>query len=67
MLRRLIIVNIVVILLDITILGLEYADLYQLQTAYKGMAYSLKLKLEFKILNDLVHLTRCHADSERAV
>ncbi|CAI6095942.1 unnamed protein product [Clonostachys chloroleuca] len=62
-LRHLIVVNIVVILLDITILGLEYANLYQLQTAYKGMAYSIKLKLEFNILNELVKLTRSHSDS----
>uniref|UniRef100_A0A0B7KL19 DUF7703 domain-containing protein n=1 Tax=Bionectria ochroleuca TaxID=29856 RepID=A0A0B7KL19_BIOOC len=56
-LRHLIFVNIIVIFLDITILSLEYANLYQFQTAYKGMAYSIKLKLEFNILNELVNLT----------
>ncbi|CAI6013723.1 unnamed protein product [Clonostachys chloroleuca] len=56
-LRHLIFVNIIVIFLDTTILGLEYANLYQFQTAYKGMAYSIKLKLEFNILNELVNLT----------
>lgn len=58
MLRHLVVVNILVICLDITILGLEYADLYKLQTAYKAMAYSVKLKLEFSILNGLVKLAR---------
>lgn len=58
MLRNLVLVNVMVILLDITILGLEFADLYKLQTAYKAMAYSIKLKLEFGILNGLVNLTR---------
>lgn len=55
---HLIAVNVIVILLDITILGLEYAGLYQLQTAYKGMVYSIKLKIEFNILNELVNITR---------
>lgn len=58
MLWRLIAVNVVVILLDFTILGLEYGGLYKLQTTYKAVAYSVKLKIEFGILNDLVNLTR---------
>ncbi|KFA71552.1 hypothetical protein S40288_06836 [Stachybotrys chartarum IBT 40288] len=56
-LRRLVAVNVVVIILDITILVLEYASYYDVQTAYKGMAYSIKLKLEFSILNELVRTT----------
>lgn len=58
MLRNLVIVNAVVILLDITILTLEFADLHELQTGYKAMAYSIKLKLEFSILTGLAGLTR---------
>ncbi|EXA30073.1 hypothetical protein FOVG_18487 [Fusarium oxysporum f. sp. pisi HDV247] len=50
--------NIIIILVDIPILGLEYAGYYQLQTAYKAMAYSIKLKIEFRILNGLVDLTK---------
>lgn len=60
MLWHLIAVNILVIFLDITILSLEYANQYRLQTAYKAMAYSIKLKLEFSILNTLVNITREH-------
>lgn len=63
MLRQLITINVLVILLDITILGLEFADLYKLQTAYKAMSYSIKLKLEFSILNNLVNITRDRASS----
>ncbi|KAM0329494.1 hypothetical protein ACHAQA_004803 [Verticillium albo-atrum] len=58
MLWHLILVNIVIILLDITILGLEYAGYYELQTAYKALVYSIKLKLEFNILNGLIDLSR---------
>lgn len=55
---HLISVNVLVILLDFTILGLEFADLYQIQTAWKPLVYSIKLKMEFSILNRLVELTR---------
>ncbi|GAB1310193.1 hypothetical protein MFIFM68171_00403 [Madurella fahalii] len=55
---HLVIVNIIVVLLDVTILGLEYASLYDLQTSYKALVYSIKLKLEFSILNRLVELTQ---------
>lgn len=56
--RHLLIVNVFIILLDIPILCLEYVDLYDLQTAYKAFVYSVKLKMEFRILNRLVELTR---------
>ncbi|KAL5611342.1 hypothetical protein FOBRF1_007459 [Fusarium oxysporum] len=52
--RHLIGVSILVVILDITILAFEYANLYSLQTSYKALAYSVKLKLEFSILNRLV-------------
>src|SRR3569833_2443432 len=55
--QHLVLVNIIIVVLDITILGLEYAGQFQLQTAYKGLVYSVKLKLEFSILTRLVELT----------
>ncbi|KAH8799028.1 integral membrane protein [Xylogone sp. PMI_703] len=55
---HLLIVNIIVILLDITILVLEYIGFYGMQTTWKALAYSIKLKLEFSILNRLVELAR---------
>lgn len=62
-LRHLILVNCTVILLDVTILGLEYSGLYQLQTSYKAFVYSVKLKLEFGILNKLMDLTKSRSAS----
>ncbi|TPR10944.1 WD domain, G-beta repeat family protein [Aspergillus niger] len=53
---HLILMNIIVILLDIAILVLEWAGRYASQTAVKGFIYSVKLKLEFDILNQLVTL-----------
>lgn len=55
---HLIYVNAIIVFLDLSILGLEYSGLYDIQTAYKGLVYSVKLKLEFSILNRLVALTK---------
>ncbi|KAH7110663.1 hypothetical protein B0J13DRAFT_577697 [Dactylonectria estremocensis] len=57
LMKHLILVNALIILLDSTILGLEYANQYEYQTAYKCFVYSTKLKLEFTILNRLVEMT----------
>ncbi|KAG8672933.1 hypothetical protein FPOAC2_06352 [Fusarium poae] len=62
-LNHLIIVNILVILLDVSILALEFANLFDIQTAWKPLVYSVKLKLEFSILNRLVELTRGRNES----
>ncbi|KAJ4177592.1 hypothetical protein NW759_017416 [Fusarium solani] len=62
LMKHLILVNVLIILLDITILGLEYANQYEYQTAYKCFVYSTKLKLEFTILNRLVEMTTGNKD-----
>ncbi|KAF2800266.1 hypothetical protein K505DRAFT_212360, partial [Melanomma pulvis-pyrius CBS 109.77] len=49
-------VNIVIICFDLTLIGLEYAGVYDIQTAYKSAVYSIKLKMEFTILNQLMNL-----------
>lgn len=54
---HLIIVNIVIILMDITLLCTEYANLYEIQITFKGTLYSIKLRLEFAVLNSLMSLT----------
>ncbi|KAL7941121.1 hypothetical protein V8C42DRAFT_361381 [Trichoderma barbatum] len=63
LMRHLIIVNIIIIILDGTILALEYADQWEYQTAYKTFAYSAKLKLEFTILNRLVDMTKINKET----
>ena len=57
-LNHLVLVNFLVIALDITVLAFQYAGLYDIQTSWKTLAYSIKLKLEFSILNRLVELTK---------
>ncbi|KAH6666696.1 integral membrane protein [Halenospora varia] len=63
LMSHLIYVNVIIVLLDITILGLEYSGLYDIQTTYKGLVYAVKLKLEFSILNRLVELSTAQKSS----
>ncbi|KAK4446334.1 hypothetical protein QBC34DRAFT_305283 [Podospora aff. communis PSN243] len=60
--RRLILhlfaVNVIIVLLDISLILLEFTGLHDIQTSFKVFVYSFKLKIEFSILNRLVELTR---------
>ncbi|KAF7589047.1 hypothetical protein BBP40_004835 [Aspergillus hancockii] len=53
---HLILVNILVILLDASLLATEYSDNFEIQTTYKTVVYSVKLKMEFSVLNKLINL-----------
>ncbi|KAM0256496.1 hypothetical protein ACHAQJ_004907 [Trichoderma viride] len=55
---HLILINFVIIALDISILILQYTNHYDLQTAWKPLVYSIKLKMEFSVLNRLVELSQ---------
>ncbi|KAI4959006.1 hypothetical protein J4E86_002726 [Alternaria arbusti] len=72
---HLIIVNVAVLAFDITLIAVQFSGHYEIQTTYKTAIYSIKLKIEFSVLNRLVNLlqhknlfgdgaTRCH-DVER--
>jgi hypothetical protein len=52
---QLITINVVIIVMDLGLLGIECASLYILETLVKGVIYSIKLKLEFAILGKLVN------------
>ncbi|PVI07355.1 hypothetical protein DM02DRAFT_497150, partial [Periconia macrospinosa] len=56
LLSHLIFVNVVVMVLDITLLGTQFAGHYEIQTTYKTAVYSVKLKIEFSVLNRMVKL-----------
>ena len=57
-LHQLIWINVLIILMDLSLLSLEYAGLYILEIVIKGVVYSIKLKLEFAILGKLVEYVR---------
>jgi hypothetical protein len=47
-------INVIIIIMDVALLGVEFANLYIIQTTFKGVVYSIKLKLEFAVLGKLV-------------
>jgi len=49
-----ILVNAIAILLDASILATEFTNHFDIQTSYQPLVYSLKLKMEFTVLNSLV-------------
>lgn len=53
-LLHLLIVSIAVIVLDITVIVLEFSGFHIIQISYKELAYSVKLKLEISVLSRLV-------------
>ncbi|SPQ24547.1 2c00c64e-5fed-40bf-b328-66cc6d921471 [Thermothielavioides terrestris] len=57
-LRHLVLANIIVIVLDAALLGVQCANLFYLQGAFKPCVYGVKLKVEFAILNRLIGVIR---------
>jgi len=55
---NIILVNAIAILLDAVLLALEYSDHFDIQTTFKPLVYSVKLKMEFTVLNSLVAVIR---------
>ncbi|RYP70240.1 hypothetical protein DL771_005627 [Monosporascus sp. 5C6A] len=62
-LQHLIYTNLLIIALDVTLLGIQSADLFYLQGAFKPCVYGVKLKVEFAILNRLIKSVRAHSYS----
>lgn len=54
-------INCIFIMMDVGLLTIAYADLYEYETTFKGAIYSIKLKLEFAVLGKLVHLVNSHS------
>lgn len=55
---QLIAINSLCIGMDIVLIGLEFSNNYVGEAAIKPMIYSIKLKLEFAVLNQLMGLTK---------
>lgn len=58
-------INVIIIALDIFLLAIEYRDLRTLEQTTKSLIYSVKLKLEFQILNKLVELVKSNNQNIR--
>ncbi|KIW04595.1 uncharacterized protein PV09_04343 [Verruconis gallopava] len=64
-LRHLLWINIVIIALDVTLLIVEFIGHYEIQVLYKGFVYSVKLKMEFRILNQLTDIAQVRLRSSQ--
>ncbi|KAL9013565.1 MAG: hypothetical protein Q9173_001754 [Seirophora scorigena] len=53
---QLIWINSIIIAMDVVLLGMEYSSFYSIEATLKAMVYSIKLKLEFAVLNQLMTL-----------
>jgi hypothetical protein len=53
---QLVAMNIFLLFLDTALLVTEYLDLYMIQTTFKSLVYSSKLKLEFAVLSQIVRV-----------
>ncbi|KAJ4286531.1 hypothetical protein N0V90_013231 [Kalmusia sp. IMI 367209] len=52
--RNLTLINLMVIAMDASLLVTEFTNNFEIQTTYKTVVYSIKLKLEFYVLNQLL-------------
>ncbi|VTT80086.1 unnamed protein product [Fusarium fujikuroi] len=58
MLYKLFTINFVIILMDIALVAIEFHDLYVWEQGIKLVTYSIKLKLEFAVLSELIEFVR---------
>jgi len=63
---QLLAINVIIITMDLALLGVEFANLYLIETTLKGVVYSIKLKLEFAVLGRLVQFVRNRANSSNS-
>ena len=55
---QLVIINSICLSMDVILIGLEYSNHYVGETSVKAMIYSIKLKLEFTVLNEFLNLAQ---------
>ncbi|KAJ5787642.1 hypothetical protein N7457_002632 [Penicillium paradoxum] len=63
-LNQLLLINILILVLDVSVVIIEYVGYYAVQVLFKPVAYSIKLKLEYAILGKLVAIARSGYDSQ---
>ncbi|KAG7405555.1 hypothetical protein Forpe1208_v015523 [Fusarium oxysporum f. sp. rapae] len=61
---QLFVINMIICLMDFTLLAIEYKNFYVWQQGIKVVTYSIKLKLEFAVLGELVDFIRHHGGTQ---
>lgn len=62
---QLIWINLIIIGMDACLLAMEYSDIYEIEATLKAMVYSIKLKLEFAVLNQLMTLANSSVNNHQ--
>lgn len=62
---QLIWINLIIIGMDVLLLVMEYAGEYDIEATLKAMVYSIKLKLEFAVLNQLMSLANSSVNANQ--
>lgn len=60
---QLVAMNLLLLLLDIALLAMEFMNLYMIQTTFKSLVYSFKLKIEFAVLSQIVRVIQHRTQS----
>jgi hypothetical protein len=60
---QLVAMNVVLLLLDTTLLTTEFLNLYMIQTTFKSLLYSFKLKIEFGVLSQIVRIIQTRSQA----
>ncbi|KAI4928963.1 hypothetical protein J4E85_005585 [Alternaria conjuncta] len=63
---QLVAMSILLLILDIALLTTEFLNLYMIQTTFKSLVYSFKLKIEFAVLSQIVRVIQDRAHSSRS-
>ena len=62
---QLIWINLIIIGMDVCLLVMEYSNIYDIEATLKAMVYSIKLKLEFAVLNQLMTLANSSVNAHQ--
>lgn len=62
---QLIWINLIIIAMDVCLLAMEYSNIYEIEATLKSMIYSIKLKLEFAVLNQLMTLANSSVNTHQ--
>lgn len=62
---QLIWINLIIIAMDVVLLAMEYLNIYDIEATLKAMVYSIKLKLEFAVLNQLMTLANSSVNNHQ--
>ncbi|KAE8375698.1 hypothetical protein BDV26DRAFT_294814 [Aspergillus bertholletiae] len=63
-LTQLITINIVIMILDVAVVAIQFAGYIAIQMTFKPLAYSIKLKLEYAVLNQLIRISEGPSSSD---